>query len=244
MDALNQLWIEFTGTHYYEITIRLVLATILGGLVGIEREQNNHPAGFRTHILVCVGSALIMLISMYGFEEYISQNRDHVLSDPARLAAQVVSGIGFLGAGTILVHGGTVRGLTTAASLWVVAGIGLALGAGFYYGASLATLLVLLSLVVLNRIEDLFISRSHLHLIQLKVIDAPGKLGVIATKVGENNISIRKISIQETKEDGKGEGDGYISLSIGLRIPSTISIALVVDQLRSIDGVKEVSITK
>jgi putative Mg2+ transporter-C (MgtC) family protein len=239
MDLIQQFWIDFTGSHYYEITIRLFLATLLGGLVGIEREQNNHPAGFRTHILVCVGSTLIMLISMYGFEDYILANKEHVIADPARLAAQVVSGIGFLGAGTIIVHGGTIRGLTTAASLWVVAGIGLALGAGFYYGATLATILVLLSLVVLNRIEEMFIRRGQLHLVQVKVTDIPGILGLIATKIGENNISIRKIAIQETKHE-----EDTVQLSIGIRIPHTTSIALVVDQLRSIEGVKEVSITK
>jgi putative Mg2+ transporter-C (MgtC) family protein len=239
MDLIQQFWIDFTGSHYYEITIRLFLATLLGGLVGIEREQNNHPAGFRTHILVCVGSALIMLISMYGFEDYILANKEYVISDPARLAAQVVSGIGFLGAGTIIVHGGTIRGLTTAASLWVVAGIGLALGAGFYYGATLATVLVLLSLVVLNRIEETFIRRGQLHLVQVKVTDIPGILGLIATKIGENNISIRKIAIQETKHE-----EDTVQLSIGIRIPQTTSIAFVVDQLRSIEGVKEVSITK
>jgi putative Mg2+ transporter-C (MgtC) family protein len=239
MDLLHQFWIEFTGSHYYEITIRLFLATLLGGLVGIEREQNNHPAGFRTHILVCVGSTLIMLISMYGFEDFIQANKEHVISDPARLAAQVVSGIGFLGAGTILVHGGTVRGLTTAASLWVVAGIGLALGAGFYFGATLATVLVLLSLIVLNRIEEMFIRKGQLHLVQIKVVDVPGILGQIATRIGESNISIRKIAIQESKHE-----DDAVHLSIGIRIPNTISIALVVDQLRSIEGVKEVSVMK
>jgi putative Mg2+ transporter-C (MgtC) family protein len=239
MDLLQQFWIDFTGSHYYEITIRLFLATLLGGLVGIEREQNNHPAGFRTHILVCVGSTLIMLISMYGFEDYIEANKEHIISDPARLAAQVVSGIGFLGAGTIIVHGGTIRGLTTAASLWVVAGIGLALGAGFYYGATLATVLVLLSLIVLNRIEEMFIRKGQLHLVQIKVTDIPGILGLIATKIGDNNISIRKISIQETKHE-----EDTVQLSIGIRIPHTTSIALVIDQLRSTEGVKEVSITK
>jgi putative Mg2+ transporter-C (MgtC) family protein len=239
VELLHQFWVEFTGSHYYEITIRLFLATLLGGLVGIEREQNNHPAGFRTHILVCVGSTLIMLISMYGFQDFILANKENVVADPARLAAQVVSGIGFLGAGTIIVHGGTIRGLTTAASLWVVAGIGLALGAGFYYGAALATILVLLSLVVLNRIEETFIRKGHLHSIQVKVLDVPGILGVIATKIGENNISIQKISIQEKKEE-KDE----VHLSIGIRIPHTISIALLIDELRSIEGVREVSIMK
>jgi len=240
MDYIYYLWNLFTSSHYDEITIRLVLATFLGGLVGIEREQNNHPAGFRTHILVCVGSTLVMLISMYGFQEFFDEHNNIVVSDPARLAAQVVSGIGFLGAGTILVHGGTIRGLTTAASLWVVAGIGLALGAGFYFGAILATILVLLSLIVLMRLEELFIKKSHLHLIDLKVEDTPGKLGAIATLLGKKNISIRKISIEDPKE---GE-EGLLHLTIGIRIPYAISIAFIVDDLKTIKGVKEVTIMK
>src|SRR5690606_39922495 len=109
------------------------------------------PAGFRTHILVCLGSALIMLISIYGVSDFIKE--ENVRADPARLAAQVVSGIGFLGAGTILRHGLTVSGLTTAASLWVVAGIGLAVGAGYMFGAVLTTILTLVSLELLNRME-------------------------------------------------------------------------------------------
>lgn len=106
-----------------EIIIRLVLSSVLGGLIGIEREVNNRPAGLRTHVLVTVGSALIMLISIDGFS-----NLPNRLGDPARLAAQVVSGIGFLGAGTIMRTGNNINGLTTAASLWVSAGLGLAVG--------------------------------------------------------------------------------------------------------------------
>lgn len=173
-------------------------------------------------------------------KSFLIEHQNFVVSDPARLAAQVVSGIGFLGAGTILVHGGTVRGLTTAASLWVVAGIGLALGAGFYYGAILATVLVLLSLVFLMRLEELLIKKSHLHLIYLKVEDTPGKLGAIATLLGKKNISIRKIAIEDRKESE----EGYMYLSIGIRIPYAISIAVIVDELKTIRGVKEVTISK
>lgn len=126
------------------ITLRLLLALLLGGVIGFEREQNNRAAGLRTHILVCLGSTLIMLLSMYGFAEFAKL--DNVRLDPARLAAQVISGIGFLGAGTILFTGKSITGLTTAASLWVVAAIGLAVGAGFYYASVLTCALALVSL--------------------------------------------------------------------------------------------------
>jgi putative Mg2+ transporter-C (MgtC) family protein len=131
--------------------VRLITAAILGGLIGVEREFHHHPAGFRTHLLVSVGSCLIMLLAFYGFEEYIIENKNVVTFDPSRLASYVVSGIGFLGAGTILVQGYTVRGLTTAASIWVVAAIGLTVGAGMYEPAIITTCLVILSLFLLGK---------------------------------------------------------------------------------------------
>src|SRR3989338_5303831 len=114
-----------------QILLRLMLAVILGGLVGLERELHDKAAGFRTHILVCIGSCLMMLTSMHIFDMY----KGHTSVDPARIAAQVVTGVGFLGAGTIIMYGATVRGLTTAASLWTIAGVGLGVGSGFYSAA-------------------------------------------------------------------------------------------------------------
>ena len=131
-----------------QIIFRLTLGALLGGLVGFEREKHNRRiAGLRTHILVCVGSTLIMLTSIYMFESY-AQN---VAVDPTRIAAGVVTGIGFLGAGTIIRSGTTVTGLTTAASLWTVSGIGLAAGCGFYIAGYVTTAIVLLALYVLRK---------------------------------------------------------------------------------------------
>lgn len=114
----------------WHILLRLLLAMLLGGLVGLERERSNHAAGLRTHILVCLGSALIMMLSIYGFKDFAHEL--NVRIDPARLATAVITGVGFLGAGTILFTGKSITGLTTAASIWVVAAIGLASGAGFF----------------------------------------------------------------------------------------------------------------
>ena len=131
-----------------QVIFRLVLGALLGGLIGFERERHNRRmAGFRTHILVCVGSALIMLTSLYMSANY---GKD-VASDPARIAAGVIIGIGFLGAGTIIRSGTSVIGLTTAASLWTVAGIGLAVGCGFYIAGYVTTLIVLLTLYALRK---------------------------------------------------------------------------------------------
>jgi len=130
--------------------IRLMLAAFLGGAVGIEREINSKAAGFRTHILVCIGSCLIMLTSMHMFDIY----RGVTSVDPGRIAAQVVSGIGFLGAGTIIRSRASVLGLTTAASLWSVAGIGLAVGSGLFIVSIFTTVLIVGSLLVLSRVQD------------------------------------------------------------------------------------------
>ncbi|MBR1630892.1 MAG: MgtC/SapB family protein [Paludibacteraceae bacterium] len=130
------------------LILRIVLATGCGALIGIDREYRTKAAGFRTHVLVALGSALFMVVSMYGFEEV--RRLSGASFDPSRIASQVVTGIGFIGAGTILFQKNSVRGLTTAAGLWVTAAIGLACGAGLYWIAGVATLLVLLCLEGFN----------------------------------------------------------------------------------------------
>lgn len=133
---------------------KLLIASILGGIIGWERERRGRPAGLRTHILVCVGVTLMMVVSEHIFEKYKTFTDDSVLRvDPARIAAQVVAGIGFLGAGTIMRFKATVRGLTTAASLWVVAGIGLAVGSSCYVPALVTTFLALFALFFLPLFE-------------------------------------------------------------------------------------------
>ncbi len=132
-----------------QIVFRLLLAAVLGGMVGLERELHEKAAGFRTHILVCIGSCLMMLTSLHIFDIY----KGLTTLDPARIAAQVVTGIGFLGAGTIIRYGATVRGLTTAASIWTIAGVGLAVGSGFYLAAIITSLIMLLSLYMLSRVD-------------------------------------------------------------------------------------------
>jgi putative Mg2+ transporter-C (MgtC) family protein len=135
-------------THW-TVVVRLCLSVILGGIVGLEREMSGRAAGLRTHIMVSLGSCLIMLTSLYVFDIYRSMTQ----VDPSRIAAGVITGIGFLGAGTILRGDDGVRGLTTAATLWVVAATGLATGIGFYSAAITATLLALIVLFLLGRFE-------------------------------------------------------------------------------------------
>jgi putative Mg2+ transporter-C (MgtC) family protein len=134
---------------------KLLIATVLGGLIGWERERRGRPAGLRTHLLVCLGVTLIMLVSEHIFIQYQVYKQDSILRiDPARIAAQVVTGIGFLGAGTIMTFKGSVRGLTTAASLWVVAGIGLAIGSGFIIPAIFTTFIAVMTLILLPKVES------------------------------------------------------------------------------------------
>lgn len=135
----------------FTIVLRLLIAFILGAFIGLEREKKGGHAGLRTHILVCLGSTLIMLTSLYIYDIY----QDKAALDPARIAAGVVTGIGFLGAGTIIRNPSGVRGLTTAASVWISAAIGLAVGCGFIIPAVLTTLLAFLTLSSLKKIEKL-----------------------------------------------------------------------------------------
>jgi putative Mg2+ transporter-C (MgtC) family protein len=140
------LLLEIPSLTWQEELLRVVVAAALGGAVGLERELREREAGFRTHMLVSVGSALFTLVSAYGFHEFLTNGGNVVRADPTRIAAQIVTGIGFLGAGAIIRQGFSVRGLTTAATLWVVAAIGMASGAGYYSAAVITTALVLFSL--------------------------------------------------------------------------------------------------
>lgn len=140
-----------------EILLRLGLAALFGGFIGLERERKDWAAGLRTHMMVSVGSCLIMIVSSFGFEDILNLGRDNIALDPSRIAAQVVSGIGFIGAGTILfLKQGRIRGLTTAAGLWTVAAIGLATGGGMYFAAAATTVIALAILWALQPLEKVF----------------------------------------------------------------------------------------
>lgn len=144
----------------YEIVIRLSSAAFCGALIGIERERKEWAAGMRTHMMVAVGSALYMIISAFGFEEILKH--PNVSIDPSRVAAQVVSGIGFLGAGTIMfLRHGIIRGLTTASGLWTVAAIGLAIGGGMYWAGLITTAIAIIILWLLQPVEVFLFSRKN-----------------------------------------------------------------------------------
>lgn len=215
---------------FFSMTIRLVAACILGGIVGYERENLHRPAGFRTHILVCVGSALVMVTSEYIFKSF----RGQANTDPARLGAQVISGIGFLGAGTIIREGFSVKGLTTAASLWAVSCVGIAVGIGFYPGAIMATLLIFLTLVGLKKVEGLFGHKSNLQMLYVETINLPGQIGLIGTVMGHYDATIKNM------EFTKSEEDTHILLKILIKLPEGIEANLIIEELKKVEGISKV----
>ena len=145
----------------WEYILRIVIAALLGGAIGLEREYRAKGAGFRTHFLVALGSALLMVLSQYGFMDLLKENGDlSIRLDPSRIAAQVVSGIGFIGAGTIIFQRHVIKGLTTAAGIWVVGAIGMGCGAGMYVLSITTTVLVLIGLEAMNMLLAKFGNRS------------------------------------------------------------------------------------
>ncbi len=218
------------GTGDVDIIIRIILAGILGGLIGLERESLNKSAGFRTHILVCVGSALIMLVSQDLYQLYHGATN----IDPGRIAAQVVSGIGFLGAGTIMREGATVKGLTTAASLWVVAGVGLAIGAGFYFPALITTGVVFLALIYLGKVEKLIAGLAHVVVFMVTAENRPGQLGRVGSYLGERGILILNIQMKQLSDDRK------VMFEIDTKLPPKTDLNEIMYELGDIPGVYQV----
>jgi len=218
--------------YLIDIVLRLLVAAILGGIIGYERETENKPAGFRTNMLVCIGSALVMVTSQFIFNQY--QGLTNL--DPARLGAQVISGIGFIGAGTIIRDGLHVRGLTTAASLWVVACIGLAVGIGFYWGAIITTLFILLILMVMKKIEERIRSAGPFRVIVIRSTDEPGQLGAIGSVFGKHGASIKNIKIIKMEDQSD---DINIRLTVEFK-PETPLMSFL-DELKAVKGISSVS---
>lgn len=206
-----------------DVVLRLLLSVLLGGLVGWEREKEEKPAGLRTHILVCLGSTLIMIVSAYGFP-------GRYPADPGRIAAQVITGIGFIGAGTIFRHGVTVKGLTTAASIWSVAGIGLAVGVGLYLPAIFTTLLVVATLMIAVKLEVSIIGSHKPFSLRCIIEDRPGSIGAIGSLLGNLNVDITRIELSSS-------WDGKVSLIISLKLPAKLSEEELIAKIIELDNV-------
>jgi putative Mg2+ transporter-C (MgtC) family protein len=214
----------------YEIIFKLALACILGGMIGLERESLNRPAGLRTYTLVCVGSTLAMIVSIDIYLQYYQT----VNADPGRIAAQVVSGIGFLGAGTIMREGASVRGLTTAAGLWVVACIGLAVGAGLYIPAVATTVLILFVLIYFIKIEQMFTGMREYKGLVMVVEDGPGQVGTIGSYLGDMGVLIKNIQLNRV------EHTDDLEVELLLELPSGMNISQVIDELSQMKGLRSI----
>ncbi|MBV6424367.1 MAG: hypothetical protein NAOJABEB_02177 [Steroidobacteraceae bacterium] len=220
----------------WEIAVRLLLAAVLGGVIGFDRERHAWAAGLRTHMLVCLGSALAMIVSAYAFSGILQQWPRAVL-DPSRVAAQVISGIGFLGAGTIMFlhRENVIRGLTTAAGLWTVAAIGLAVGGGMLAAAAIATAVAWAILAVLKPLERRFALRKTLP--QLRV-DFAGRasLAAIEQLLARHELPASTVVTRHNADDGD---EVTVEFARGAARPVLGELA---DALRALPGVQSVAL--
>lgn len=200
----------------YDTLFRLILTVVIGGLIGYEREFNNRPAGFRTHILVCVGAAVISMIQLYSIEETIKLIQQYptlenaLKVDIGRLGAQVVTGVGFLGAGTIMRDKGSVKGLTTAASIWSVACIGLAIGLGYYTLSIMSAVCVFLVLVILKKFEKRFIEKTKIIKLSVQHHNEIDSIQKIAQYLKQQNIKVNNIEFDTEDKADDGESPSII----------------------------------
>lgn len=217
---------------YEEIVLRLFLSALLGSIIGIERERLDWVAGLRTHMLVSVGATVFMLVSAFGFSDVVG--RSNVVLDPSRVAAQVVSGIGFLGAGTIIFRREIIRGLTTAASLWTVAAIGLSVGGGLYVAATCATGVVFIILVGVKPLERRLFADKRSRTITLQMDQEKVSLPIIESAIRQVDLQLLQILIQQ------GATIGNKQVQITLKRAKNEKIIKLIEKLQEMSGVIEV----
>jgi putative Mg2+ transporter-C (MgtC) family protein len=209
-----------------ELLLRLGLAALLCGAIGLERESRGQAAGLRTHILVGLGSALFTLVSAYGFRD-----APHTNLDPTRISAQIVSGIGFLGAGAIIRQGLTIRGLTTAAALWIVAAIGMATGAGYYFGAVASTVMILAALVGFRRLRPALWSRLRTDFVLLELEMGPeARVGDVFSALARQGANVEGME-SEREQEGR-------MVRLELLVPPGVDLEPVLDEIRRMPDVR------
>ena len=224
MEQIRETLMEFNTVS---TLVRLTLALICGGLIGIERGRKHRPAGFRTHMLVCVGAALTMLIS-----QYVSVVL-HQGTDLTRFGAQVINGIGFLGAGTIVVAGRQqVKGLTTAAGLWASACMGLAIGAGFYTAALLTCIFIILTVTVLTRLEHFIMANTRTMNVYIEY-QAQENIGQIISVIHAHNIKVYDVEIEKAQQKSGLSPNAVFAV----RLPKKYSHGEFIATLSAVEGV-------
>lgn len=214
----------------WEIALRLVLTVVLCGAIGLERESRDQVAGIRTHILVGVGATLFTLVSAYGFRGFGNGR----VVDPTRIAAQIVSGIGFLGAGAIIRQGFNVRGLTTAAALWISAAIGMAMGAGYYFGGVLTAVVVVPSLIGFRMLRPLLMPRlrTDFVLVDVELSDESRLSELFAFVVG------RGARVQGMSSEREGD---QLDIRLDLRVPPGLNVETLLHELAAQPGLERVT---
>lgn len=218
--------------NLYNGIFRLFLSLFAGGLIGLNREKFNRAAGFRTHILICMGSCLLMLISIYIPQEFL----DFKSGDPGRIAAQVVAGIGFLGAGAIIKNGDQVKGLTTAASIWVSAAIGLAIGAGMLWIALATLILVLFALIMLEKVGKAIFSKKQFKILAIKLKQTSVNIDLIENILKKFRVNYE---ILEFHQD-TASNILYVEISIG--VVNKFPLEDFFDDFYTIENLLEISV--
>jgi putative Mg2+ transporter-C (MgtC) family protein len=230
---LEELLKEFNIFSPWIVITRLAFAVFAGFFIGLDRERHSQPAGLRTHMAISLGACLMMILSIYIPTEYIQKG---FASDPTRIAAQVITGIGFLGAGAIFRFGLTVKGLTTAASIWTTSGIGLCFGAGYFFLGSISTIFLIIILYVFDKFEDVIIARRNWRIITVdfdsKNLSGSGIFAVIR----DFGISVKQPSIIENLETKSTE------VIVSCRIDEDFQIKALFDRIKSLGNIKTIKI--
>ncbi len=216
----------------YEPFIGLLAAAGLGSLIGLEREIHGQPAGLRTHMILAVGASLAAILSI-SYSQFLSS--PNLPSDPGRIVAQVVSGVGFLGAGAILRFGVSVKGLTTASSLWTTAIIGIACGSGYFELALFTSLLVLLILTVMNRLEDWILTSYKTRTFKITLDDRPGIVNDVRTILDEQNVKVVSINVSMPNKS-------TVKLGTVIRMPSDLKLDKLIGLINKLDEAKSMEI--
>lgn len=220
---------ELQVTRMFEVALKLILALVCGGVLGIERGRKKRPAGFRTYMLVCMGAALVMMTNQYICERYMT-------GDPSRLGAQVISGIGFLGAGTIITTGHSrVKGLTTAAGLWASGCIGLAIGIGFYEGAVLGTIMIFVAMASLSSLDEQIINSARLITLYLEM-ENMSAIKNLSAFLKEKNVKLVDL---ETESLAKSDGGGTAA-TITVKVPTQKMMTMITYMIEAVDGITHV----
>jgi len=213
---------------FTQMLLRMGLALILGGIIGFERERDSQPAGLRTHMILVVGACLTMMLSI--------NIADQAGTDPSRMAAQVVSGIGFLGAGAILRYGYNVKGLTTATTLWTMAIVGMAVGMGYYLVATITTVVIMAVLSVLEVLEKKFVRINVIRNIVVDVHDRKGVIREVRKTIGQIADQLLDFSVQKSIKNK------HLRIEIAARFNRSEKVENMVEQISAIDGVRALKI--